>query len=439
MLEKDLKIFFDFENIIGNKVDDDLFFLEDNLNYIKKLKNKINSINFSFVSFSEERFYYKKEEFLRSLNIFDKFFKLKPKDILNFNQGIFITSNFEEGEKIVVNNPYSFVLLIDKEENKNKNIFKRIIRLENFKDLEKKIKEIKILMEKRIERDDLFEELFPKSLKNIINKKVNYNFPNLEFKNIKFKNQLEDIMKDLNLNSNDILNLIQDLKIYCDYDDVIVEFNEKAIEYINQELNTSHTIEDITDLAMTSNNNFFASNEKRKNKFLEFLNKEDLYDKYVLLKEKNINAVKSLKNIVNNFFILTATIGKGHFSKENQIINFLEINLDNIIKTHSKGDVDYTFAVLIDDNISNIDKALENPYAFCFLMDKPYNRNYITNNEHSQNNLETRVIRIKDLNEIINYLPIIVAKITERHIKKKYLKKELFNLSKKNKNKYNIK
>lgn len=149
--------------------------------------------------------------------------------------------------------------------------------------------------------------------------------------------------------------------VLFDFDEVFVDLNTGALKYINNELGTAYTHEDVTSWE------FFDKPDVRK-PFLDFLSLPDVYQKHVIPNKKMIKVLEQMVEMGKEVYIVTASVessqeSKYQFIKENMPFfdtkNLFTVN--NSSKYKMKSDVleelklDYHEpTVLVDDGIHNV-------------------------------------------------------------------------------------
>lgn len=344
------------------------------------------------------------EETIEKQKIFDSIIKTNQPNKINLDNSVFITQNKEYAEQIVIQNPYTFVLLLNNINNNDLITEKRILRINNLFDIPYKLIYISHMLENRLKRKDLFlEKIF-----DIISLKEQQQSKEVKYKltsNMKFHNEIKQILNKYDLTLDFIPLLLKNLNIFSDYDDTLIDLQNEVIKYVNTQLNSNIQKEDIKDFY------FWRDTPKYIEIFTKFLNSQEIYNSIVIPTQKNIDFVNEIKQNIRNFYVLTATIGTGHLSKEKQIETLFKLDNSNIIKTHSKDKMDFTFSILIDDNPYHIENVLKNnPEIYCFKILQNWNKTHLLNNSH--------VFTINDITEIEDYLPFIVVSMFDLYHKK---------------------
>jgi len=220
-----------------------------------------------------------------------------------------------------------------------------------------------------------------------------------EIKNHKFRAKITYLMKKHNLNHGELIILIQNLNIYLDYDEVLVDLNKSWLKFYNKENNTNYHINDI---------NKFYWWENKKNG-LDFLNSEDMYNDVEKTEyADDLFKILQSNNLEKNVKIATFSYPKNILSKFNNIKrNFPNITEKQIYYIGEKWMLNYNHAILIDDSAEHAQEIVEkNPYAYVFLLDKIYNKNIKTGH---------RIKRITNILEFFDYLPLVVLEIYDIH------------------------
>lgn len=151
------------------------------------------------------------------------------------------------------------------------------------------------------------------------------------------------------------------MAILFDFDEVIVDINTNALNYINAKLKTSYVLEDLTTW------DFYDQKEIRPI-FMEYLLMPDLYQNMAIPNKEMIGMVKQLVESGEKVFIVTASVEGSHESKEKFILenmSFFDINNVFVINSSSKykvksevlSDLSLNYhepIVLIDDGVHNV-------------------------------------------------------------------------------------
>lgn len=230
----------------------------------------------------------------------------------------------------------------------------------------------------------------------------------------KYKNEIDEILsKYPELTEDSVNQLIQNYKIYCDYDEVLVELITPWIEDINKRNNASFTNDDVDYF------HWFNGVENG----LEFLNQDDLYDQ-IKPKKEAIIFLEKLKelDLLKNLVIVTATNSRNVPSKDKHIEKYFKdyFSHDQVVTTKSKDLLDYTNGVLIDDGAHNAEAVvIKNPYARALVLHYKHNANLYTGQ---------RIQRIYSLMDFFDYLPLLVLQSYDRFFdpEKEYLRREAF-------------
>jgi len=230
--------------------------------------------------------------------------------------------------------------------------------------------------------------------------------------NSKFKAKIKYFLNKHNLNIVDLKKLIFSLKIYLDYDEVLVNLNEEWIKYYNLKNNTNYSIDDI--------DKFYWWDDKDNG--LDFLLKNNDCYKNVSIK-KDVNKffdIAKNNNILNNMRIVTFSYPNNLLSKYNHIKkNFPWFDEKDIHITGQKWELDFNHSIIIEDSASHSVKIVrKNPFAYVLLLNMKYNEDLVVGN---------RIKRINSILELFDYLPLLALENYNRHndIKKKYLYKEI--------------
>ena len=151
------------------------------------------------------------------------------------------------------------------------------------------------------------------------------------------------------------------MTILFDFDEVIVDINTNALNYVNEKLNTKYTIEDVKTWD-------FYDHDSIRPIFLEFLLKPDLYQRLAIPNKQMIGLVKQLIDSGEDVYIVTASVEGSHESKEKFIreeMPFFDINNVFVINPSSKykvkseilKDLNLNYhnpIVLVDDGVHNV-------------------------------------------------------------------------------------
>jgi hypothetical protein len=151
------------------------------------------------------------------------------------------------------------------------------------------------------------------------------------------------------------------MAILFDFDEVIVDINTNALNYINNKLKTKYSIEDLKTWD-------FFDQESIRPVFMEFLLKPDLYQTLAIPNKKMIELIKQLIESGEKVYIVTASVEGSHESKEKFIrenMSFFDINNVFVINTSSKykvksqvlNDLQLNYhepIVLVDDGVHNV-------------------------------------------------------------------------------------
>lgn len=216
-----------------------------------------------------------------------------------------------------------------------------------------------------------------------------------------------------------IKELVQNVTIYSDFDDVLVDLMKAWVKDINKKTNTDYKYKDV------NNFRWFQGIEGG----MDFLENEDLYQKkdekgeqIIKLRNDVIPFLKELKrnDMLDNLLIVTATYYKNYVSKKEFISEHLSEYIDekSVVTTNSKFSLDFNNAVLIDDGAHNVeDTVMTNPYAYTFVISHPHNQKLYTGK---------RIKRILTLKEVLYYLPLTVLRSYDRRMdpEKAYLRRE---------------
>jgi hypothetical protein len=222
-----------------------------------------------------------------------------------------------------------------------------------------------------------------------------------------FKNNVEvqNKMKILNINNEQLKDLIKEFTIQCDYDEVLVDLITPWINSINKKQGTNYTNE-IPEF------HFFEKIEGG----LDYLSIPDVYQTEVKPFDNSLKFIQTLSklNLMENFHIVTSTVSAQHDSKIKQIKEiFPEINIKNVHTTSNKGELSRLNSVLIDDAIHNNMNVVENnSYAYAMILNKSWNKDM---------KVGKRVKRIDDINDFFKFFPMLVLENYERFINKTHL------------------
>lgn len=151
------------------------------------------------------------------------------------------------------------------------------------------------------------------------------------------------------------------MAILFDFDEVVVNINPAALDYVNERLKTNYTEQDLKTWD-------FFEQEKVKPLFMEFLLLPNLYQDYAIPNKKMIGIMKQLIDSGEKVFILTASMEGSHESKEKFIhekMSFFDIDNVFVINSSSKykvksevlNDLNLNYhepIVLIDDGVHNV-------------------------------------------------------------------------------------
>ncbi len=151
------------------------------------------------------------------------------------------------------------------------------------------------------------------------------------------------------------------MTILFDFDEVFVDINTGALEYINNKLGTHYTLEDIKSW------DFFNDPVIRPH-FVNFLGISDVYQRYAIPNKAMINVCDQLIKMGEDVYIVTASLEHSHASKLRFIQEYMPfISLDKVFVINEtspykyKSDVlselslDYRKPIiLVDDGIHNI-------------------------------------------------------------------------------------
>jgi len=233
----------------------------------------------------------------------------------------------------------------------------------------------------------------------------------------KDKQEIIKLMKKYKINYKELKNMINNLTIYCDYDEVLADLVTPWLKYLNDLNGTNWKSKDV--------DSFYWFNEQANG--IEFLNNRNLYDN-IPIKKGSIEFFETLKknNMLENLTIVTATVTPTIESKEKHMKKYFKdyINLKKVVTTGSKWQMDYTNAVLIDDGAHNVeDTVIKNPYAHAFILNYSHNKDLYDGK---------RITRINSLNEFFNHLPLLVLKKYDRFFdpEQKHLREENFSILK---------
>lgn len=230
----------------------------------------------------------------------------------------------------------------------------------------------------------------------------------------KYKQEIDEILsKYPELNENSISQLIQNYKIYCDFDEILVDLITPWLKDINHRNGTLFNREDVDSF-------HWFDNQKNG---LEFLNNDDVYDS-VLPRQEALLFLEKLKELglLKNLVIVTATNSRNVFSKDKHIEKHFKeyFSHHQVVTTKSKDLLDYSNAVLIDDGIHNVEAVvMKNPYARALILHYKHNESLDTGN---------RIQRINSLMDFFDLLPLLVLQSYDRFFdpEKSYLRKEAF-------------
>lgn len=151
------------------------------------------------------------------------------------------------------------------------------------------------------------------------------------------------------------------MAILFDFDEVIVDINTNALNYINDKLKTNYSIEDLKTW------DFFDQDAIRP-AFMEFLLKPDLYQTLAIPDKKMIGLIKQLIESGEKVYIVTASVEGSHESKEKFIReNMPFFDIDNVfvinpsskykVKSEVLNDLHLNYhepIVLVDDGVHNV-------------------------------------------------------------------------------------
>lgn len=234
------------------------------------------------------------------------------------------------------------------------------------------------------------------------------------------------------------------MAILFDFDEVIVDINTNALNYINDKLKTNYVIEDLKTWD-------FFDQEAIRPAFMEFLLKPDLYQRLAIPDKKMIGLIKQLIESGEKVFIVTASVEGSHESKEKFIresMPFFDIDKVFVINPSSKykvksevlNDLQLNYhepIVLVDDGVHNVldmmadmrhkvklDGMMEklyskkklsrfnNPYhefVYGIIPELPYNKNIVDGK---------RIFKIQETGEIWKVLKSIRSNHASRIAKK---------------------
>ena len=151
------------------------------------------------------------------------------------------------------------------------------------------------------------------------------------------------------------------MTVMFDFDEVFVDINPPALEYINEKLGTSYTLEDITAWD-------FFNQPQIKPHFSDFLGVSDIYQTKAHLNHDMINVCKQLMDMGEDVYIVTASLEHSHASKLQCIkdnMPFMPLDRVYVVNNSSKykhksdvlDDLPLNYRepiVLVDDGIHNI-------------------------------------------------------------------------------------
>lgn len=184
-------------------------------------------------------------------------------------------------------------------------------------------------------------------------------------------------------------------KIGIDIDEVIVEFIEGFLDYINLKNKTSFGREEITDYHLW-NTPIHSSKEESIREAMEFQNSE-FFDKINLVE----NAKESLTELFESYEIFFITSRPEEI--KDKTFNFLKkhfpensfniVHSGEIFKGKTKAEICKSLGILemIEDNADYALNCAENGIK-TFILDKPWNQNFV---EHEN------IIKVKNWNEIL--------------------------------------
>ena len=152
-----------------------------------------------------------------------------------------------------------------------------------------------------------------------------------------------------------------DMTIMFDFDEVFVDINSGALDYINSKLGSNYVLDDIKSWD-------FFNDPRIRPPFVEFLGINDVYQTWAIPNREMIDVCKQLINMGEDVYIVTASLENSHASKLQFIkeqMSFFDLNKVFVINSTSpykfKSDVlekiplNYrTPIVLVDDGIHNI-------------------------------------------------------------------------------------
>lgn len=234
------------------------------------------------------------------------------------------------------------------------------------------------------------------------------------------------------------------MAILFDFDEVIVDLNTNALNYINDKLKTNYTMDDLKTWD-------FYDQESIRPTFMEFLLKPDLYQTLAIPNKKMIGLIKQLIESGEKVYIVTASVEGSHESKEQFIReNMPFFDIDNVfvinssskykVKSEVLKDLNLNYhepIVLVDDGVHNVldmmadvrhkeklDGMMEklyakkrlskfnNPYhefVYGIIPELPYNKNIVDGK---------RIFKIKETGEIWKVLKSVRTTHASRIAKK---------------------
>lgn len=149
--------------------------------------------------------------------------------------------------------------------------------------------------------------------------------------------------------------------VLFDFDEVFVDLNTGALKYINKELGTNYTTEDVKSWE------FFDNPDVRK-PFFDYLSLPDVYQNHVIPNKKMIKVLEQMVEMGKEVYIVTASVESSQDSKYKFIKEHMPFfdtknlfTVNNSSKYKMKSDVldelDLNYrepTVLVDDGIHNI-------------------------------------------------------------------------------------
>jgi hypothetical protein len=237
-------------------------------------------------------------------------------------------------------------------------------------------------------------------------------------------NEINSILNSINMTTEELSkSILNKYNINIDYDDVLVEFSEEWINYVNNEFKNFDffipiKIEDLDSYdSMEKINNIYKEKNPTIN-FKTFFDRNDFYS-YIKPKKGAIEFINKLKKYnFKNFQVLSATVIQTVPSKQKHFIETFNLTKKHIKFSNNKTfAANFTYGTLLDDRFSNLLSVVqENPFSFVCLFNT---------NRNKGNLLDKRIFNCNNFEEYFELIPFLAAKNLDRLLNRKELIKEI--------------